>query len=212
MEQDYSQRLQRLMQQAGLTSYRRLSEAAGVSRSSLALLRQGQVGRLQVASVQQLALALGVSPGELLAQFDRESPDPEPTAAPAPAALQQEYHRLTQQLEAQAQQIRQQVQGEAIATLEPWLLQWPTAAHAAQQNDTLPASRLLPLTKPIEALLHRWQLTPIGPVGAEVPYDPQQHQVLGATPAPGHPVRIRYVGYYHGDRLLYRAKVSPVMP
>ncbi|TVP65321.1 MAG: hypothetical protein EA342_14560 [Leptolyngbya sp. LCM1.Bin17] len=218
---DYSPLLQALMQRAGLSSYRALSRAAGVSRSTLTLLRQGQVGRLQVVSVQQLAQALGVTTTELLVQFDRTLPAHAPPAnlapptaenpvAQNPEALWQEYERLQQQLEAQPQHICQQVQREAIAILEPWLLQWPTAIYAAQQNPTIPATRLIPLTKPLDALLQAWGLTAIGPVGAEVPYDPQQHQPMGATITPGQQVRIRYAGYQQGDRLLYRAKVSPV--
>ena len=221
---DYSQPLQALMQRAGLSSYRALSRAAGVSRSTLTLLRQGQVGRLRVVSVQRLAQALGVTTPELLVQFDGAGPAAPPPAQPvsqgavsqAPEALQpditlrQEYERLKHQLETQPQHICQQVQREAIALLEPWLLQWPTAIYAAQQNPTIPATRLIPLTKPLDALLQAWGLTAIGPVGADVPYDPQQHQPMGAAITPGQRVRIRYVGYQQGDRLLYRAKVSPV--
>ena len=190
--QDYSQRLQALMQRAGLSSYRALSRAAGVSRSTLTLLRQGQVGRLRVVSVQRLAQALGVTTPELLVQFDDAGPtNAPPTAQPVsqgavsqgavsqtPEALQpditlrQEYERLKHQLETQPQQICQQVQAEAIALLEPWLLQWPTAIYAAQQNPTIPATRLIPLTQPLDRLLQAWGLTAIGPVGADVPYDP----------------------------------------
>ena len=223
---DYSQPLQTLMQRAGLSSYRALSRAAGVSRSTLTLLRQGQVGRLRVVSVQRLAQALGVTTTELLVQFDQAGPaNAPPTNLDSPAAessgdqnpvalqpamtLRQEYERLQQQLDAQPQHIYQQVQGEAIAILEPWLRQWPTAIYAAQQNPTIPATRLIPLTKPLDRLLQAWGLTAIGPVGAEVPYDPQQHQPMGAAVTPGQRVRIRYVGYYQGDRLLYRAQVSP---
>ena len=51
-----------------------------------------------------------------------------------------------------------------------------------------------------------------GTVGEVVPYDPQFHQLLegGGNAETGDPVIIRYVGYLQGDKLLYRAKVSPV--
>ncbi len=47
-------------------------------------------------------------------------------------------------------------------------------------------------------------------VGTELPYDSRQHQLMGGTANPGDLVRVRYAGYKQGDRLLYRAKVSPV--
>jgi hypothetical protein len=50
----------------------------------------------------------------------------------------------------------------------------------------------------------------IAPIGSEHPYDPTIHELMNGTATPGTPVRIRYAGYYHGETLLYRAKVSPV--
>ncbi len=50
----------------------------------------------------------------------------------------------------------------------------------------------------------------IAPVGAEIPYNPQQHELLEGTAEPGEPVKVRYTGYRQGDKLLYRAKVSPL--
>ena len=50
----------------------------------------------------------------------------------------------------------------------------------------------------------------IAPVGAEVAYDPQLHQPLEGTAQPGEKVKVRYTGYRQGDKLLYRAKVSPI--
>jgi molecular chaperone GrpE (heat shock protein) len=58
-------------------------------------------------------------------------------------------------------------------------------------------------------LVAAWEVEPIGTVGTEVPYDPQNHQLMGGTVQPGESVRVRYVGYRQGDRLLHRAKVSP---
>lgn len=221
---DYSQRLQALMQVAQIASYRALSTRAGVSRGTVDRLRQGQVMQMRVDLLLRLSDALGVSGPRLIAQFGQTpepndlggrdsagSPPGETSALQAEMmALRQECERLQRQLEAQQQAVRQQVQGEAIATLEPWLLQWPTAVHAVQKNDSLPATRLLPLTKPLDNLLQSWHVTVIGAVGAEVPYDPQQHQLLGAPAEPEQPVRVRYVGYRQGERLLYRAQVSPV--
>jgi molecular chaperone GrpE (heat shock protein) len=90
------------------------------------------------------------------------------------------------------------------------MLQWPTVTHAVEKNPQLPAERLLPQVRPVEKLLQTWDIEEIAPIGAEIPYDPQQHQLMGGTAEAGQTVRVRYAGYKQGDRLLYRAKVSPV--
>ncbi len=97
----------------------------------------------------------------------------------------------------------------ALHTLEPFLRFWPTAAHAATQNPAAPAQRILPLVKPIFQLLDQWGVTPIGEVGAIVPFDPQQHQSDSGQLQEGTPVRITHQGYWWGDRLLFRAQVTP---
>ena len=124
--------------------------------------------------------------------------------------LQQEYQRLQQQLEQQRETLMQEFQQSSLQVLESWLVQWPTAAYAAQQNEQLPAVRLLPLIRPVESLLQQWGVEAIAPVGAEVPYDPQHQQLMSGSAQPGDKVRVRYTGYRQGDKLLYRAKVSPV--
>jgi molecular chaperone GrpE (heat shock protein) len=133
-----------------------------------------------------------------------------PEALAQESALRQECDRLQQQLAAQADTVRQQVQQEAIAQLESWLVQWPTATQAAQQRDDLPAHKLIPLVRPVEALVRGWGVTAIETVGAEVAFDPTVHQPKGALLTPGQPVRVTHVGYRQGDRLLYRARVTPV--
>lgn len=103
-----------------------------------------------------------------------------------------------------------QFQVTSLQTLTPWLLQWATVVHAVQKNPDLPASRLVPLVQPVETLMRQWGVTAIAPVGAEVPFDPTCHELMGGVAQPGERVRVRYAGYRHGDRLLHRAKVSPV--
>ena len=131
------------------------------------------------------------------------------TASPDVEALRREYERLQQQLADQEQEVRQRVQRDAIATLESWLVQWPTAVYAAQNNPDLSATKLLPLARPIETLLQSWDVTPIGTVGQEEPFDPTIHQPREGNPQVGQIVRIRNVGYRHGEKIVYRAKVSP---
>ena len=192
---DHSPPLRTLMQAVGLGSYRALARAAGVSRGAVDRLRQGQVGRLSVQTLLQLSQALQVPVTDLMAQFGApvDIPPSKAPSLPSPDPDQE----------------RRQFQAEALACLEPWLRQWPTAVAAAQRQPDLPASRLLPLTHPWQELLQRWGVTAIGEVGAELPYDPQVHQPLQGHITPGQPVRVRYLGYRQGDRLLYRAQVSP---
>ncbi|MBE9108093.1 nucleotide exchange factor GrpE [Nodosilinea sp. LEGE 07298] len=214
---DYSPVLRSLMAQVGLTSYRSLSQTSGVPRSSIDALRQGQVGRLRVSTLQRLSEALGVPLETLVAKFSSSVPPLKPASDGVEVisqvnALRQECDRLQNQLAAQAETVRQQVQQQAIAQLEPWLVQWPTAVHAAQQKPDLTAQKLIPLVRPVEALVQHWGLTQIDSVGAEVPFDPQHHQPRAGNPSPGQLVRVSHAGYRQGDRLLYRAKVSPIQP
>ncbi len=212
---DYSPALRSLMAQSNIASYRALSQSSGLPRSAIDSLRQGQVGRLRVDVLQRLGQTLGLS---LEALVDRFSSPTVPQSRGGLGvemidqikALRQECDRLQTQLATQAETVRQQVQQEAIAQLEPWLVQWPTAAHAAQQKADLPAQKLLPLVRPVEALIQGWGVTPIETVGAEVSYDPHIHQPKAGVLSPGQPVRVSHVGYRQGDRLLYRAKVTPI--
>ncbi|MEA5447476.1 helix-turn-helix domain-containing protein [Leptolyngbya sp. CCNP1308] len=212
---DYSPALRSLMAQANIVSYRALSQTSGVPRTAIDSLRQGQVGRLRLDVLQRLGQTLGLPLEALVNRFS--SPNaPQPTGGSGAElidqikALRQECDRLTTQLTTQADAVRQQVQQEAIAQLEPWLVQWPTAAHAAQYKADLPAQKLLPLVRPVETLVQNWGVTPIETVGAEVSYDPQIHQPKAGVLSPGQPVRVSHVGYRQGDRLLHRAKVAPI--
>jgi DNA-binding Xre family transcriptional regulator/molecular chaperone GrpE (heat shock protein) len=210
---DYSPQLQQLMQRKDIPSYRALGERAGISQWTINLLRQGQVARLRVEALMKLSQTLATPLPDLIALFTGTSQtQPERASAPRTSetqALRQEYDRLRQQLADQEAEIRKRVQGDAIATLESWLLQWPTAVYAVQNNPDLPASRLLPLTKPLNALLESWNILPIGTVGESEPFDPTIHQPLKGNPCIGEWVRIRNLGYRQGERILYRAKVSP---
>jgi molecular chaperone GrpE (heat shock protein) len=217
---DYSPQLQSLMQQVEIPSYRALSQVSGVSRSTINAIRQGRLLGLKVETLLKLSHTLQVPLATLVEQFAPqmtplfEAPavtasTPAATAETAQVrALKQEYERLQQRLESQQSEIRQAVQLDAIAQIESWLLQWPTAVNAVQQNDTLPASRLLPLVKPLEKLLQSWHITRIGEVGETVAYDPQLHQPMSGVLQPGDLVSIRNVGYRQGEKLLYRAKVK----
>lgn len=211
----YTERLQRRMQQLEINSFRQLSRLAGVSDRQLKRLRQGEIGRMRLETVLKLSETLQWSVGELLEQFspnrlpsgrrsDRAQPDPTTSLA----AVRQEYQRLQQQLERQQETLGQEFQQSSLQVLESWLVQWPAAAAAARKNPELPAERLIPLAKPIEKLLRNWEVEAIASVGEEVAYDPQWHQLMAGTAQPGDKVRVRYAGYRHAGKLLFRAKVS----
>jgi molecular chaperone GrpE (heat shock protein) len=212
MSQDYTPQLQQLMRQAGFSSFKALSQAAGISEKQLRQLRRGNLARLRLETLAQLAQALQISIAECLTLFAGQ-PSP-PASAPTDdlQALRQEYDRLQTQLNQQRQVLWQEFQQTSLQVLEPLLLQLPTAAYAAQNNPTAPAVQLLPLLTPLDRLLESWGIRAIAPVGAELPYDPHWHQLMEGTVEPGRLIRVRYTGYRQGDRLLYRARVSPVVP
>jgi molecular chaperone GrpE (heat shock protein) len=177
-------------------------------------LRQGQGLKLRGETLLKLSCALQVSVNELLEMFSSGSTLPvfqvDGGEDNSLTALRQEYQRLQQQLEHQREIVRQEFQQSSLQVLESWLVQWPTAANAAQQNQQLPAVRLLPLVRPVEQLVQEWGVEAIAAVGSELPYDPQWHQLMAGTAQPGELVRVRYTGYRQGEKLLYRAKVSPI--
>lgn len=208
------------MQQAGISSFRALSRAAGVSRWQVEQLRRGNIAQMRVEVLFNLSQALQLSLPELLTPLTASDDPTEPALSHTPNTpnleqqltdLRQEYDRLQAQLVQQRQELLQEFQQSSVQVLESLLLQLPTAAYAAQQNPQAPAVKLLPLLRPVDQLLDHWGITTIATVGTEVPYDPQQHQLMEGSAEPDDLVKIRYTGYRQGDRLLYRAKVSPVI-
>ena len=263
MSQDFTHRLRELMRSVGFSSFKALSQSAGVSERQLLRLRRGEIANLRVDALLKLSQTLQVSVGELLVVSGQESgvrsqesegaketgrqgdtgtklkisptlreakatetlrvsrmpkaiqnsklKTQNSTFVPELSALQQEYDRLQQQLVQQRQMLWQEFQQASIQTLESLLLQLPTAAYAAQQNPQAPAVKLLPLLRPLDRLLADWGIESIAPVGAEISYDPRYHQLMAGTAQTGEQVKVRYAGYRQGDRLLYRAKVSPLI-
>jgi transcriptional regulator with XRE-family HTH domain len=189
MKETYAERLRSLLHQANLPSLKALCQAANVTEWQVRQLRRGQAAKMRVEALHPLSQALGVSLAELVAQFS-DLPVSSPPSSP---------------------QSEPDFQQASLQILESWLVQYPTAAYAAQQNPDLPAARLLPLIRPVEQLIKSWEVESIAPVGSERPYDPQWHQLMEGTAEVGDRVRIRYAGYRQGDRLLHRAKVSPVI-
>lgn len=211
MNHDRTARLQKLMQQAGFSSFRSLAQTATVSEQQIRRLRQGQISQLRLQTLQKISRSLNLSLADLLTTFGDQGRD-QTLLKGDPEAIKQEYDRLQAQLSHQREALWQEFQQSSLQILESLLLQLPTAAHAAQQNPQLAAIKLLPLLKPIDRLLESWGIAAIAAVGSEVAYDPQQHQLMEGSAEPGDPVRVRYTGYLQVDRVLYRAKVSPIDP
>jgi len=224
MMKDHTDHLRSRLQQCGIPSFRALSRVAGVSIWQVTQLRQGKTADMQLKVLSKLSQALHCSLADLLTSFSEltlpnlsefsSTPDTKPDRVAQPSCditqLRQEYDGLQAQLIEQRQALWCEFQQASLQTLESLLLQLPTATYAAQQNPDIPAARLLPLLRPIDQLLSDWGIAAIAPVGTELPYNPQQHHLLDGTAQTGDLVRVRYTGYIQGDRLLYRAKVSPI--
>ena len=213
MSQPDTHPLRPLMQAVGFSTYKALSQAAGVSEKQIRRLRQGTIAPTRVETLLKLSQALQISLTELVAVLqggNRHPSAPSSDTSRQLEDLRREYDRLQEKLVQQQTELRQEFQQSSLHILEPLLLQLPTAAYAAQQNPQAPAVKLLPLLKPIDRLVQEWGIEAIAQVGSEIPYDPQQHQLMDGQAEVGDPVRVRYTGYRWGDRLLYRAKVSPL--
>ena len=201
---DRTEILRQLMKLVGISSFQALSDHTGVSRRAIDRLRKGNAATLRYADLAKLAEALQIELNEFIPKFIPES------SSSAIADLREEYKHLQQKLETQKQELRSQFERETIQQLESLLLQLPSAAHAAQNNPNMLAKNILPLLRPIDALLQKWGISVIGSVGAEVSYDPQKHQLMEGSSEidDGELAIVRYVGYMQGEKLLYRARVS----
>jgi len=205
---DRTEILRHLMQLAGISSFQLLSDRTGISRRAIDTIRKGDAATLKYADLAKLAEVLQIEVSEIIAKFIE--PSNLESSSSAISALREEHQRLQQKFEQQTQELRSQFERETIHQLESLLLQLPSAVYAAQNNPNMLAQNILPLLRPIDALLQRWGITAIGSVGAEVPYDLQQHQLMEGSDEleEGATVIVRYVGYMQGEKLLYRARVS----
>jgi molecular chaperone GrpE (heat shock protein) len=213
----HSQQLRSLLEQHDIPSWRALSQKAQVTPWQVRQVRCGQAHRLRADALIRLAGVLQQPVEEFYNQFSPPSPDAAPSSPAKPptsdlAVLREEYQRLQAQLSQQQEQQWHEFQRTTLTQLESWLVQWPTVAYAVQHNPALPASRLLPLVKPLEQLLKHWQVEAIAPVGSEVSYDPHYHQLMDGHAEIGDRTIVRYTGYIWRSNLLYRCKVAPVKP
>jgi molecular chaperone GrpE (heat shock protein) len=206
---DFTHLLQDLMQKVGISSFKSLSRTAGVSERQILRLRRGKLEQMRVDILLKLSLVLKIPLSELIANFS--ALDTQQELLQEIGDLKREYERSQQQIKQQRELLQQEFQQSSLQIIESLILQFPTAAHKAQENPQLAAVKIVPLVqKPLEQLLQQWGIEAIAPVGAELPYDPQLHQLMEGNSQPGEIVKVRYTGYRQGERLLYRAKVSPI--
>ena len=207
--EDRTEILRLLMNQVGISSFQILSERTGISRRAIDTLRKRNAATLRYADLAKLAEVLQIEVTEVIAKFISDSNNPQSPIIEV-AALREEYQRLQQKLELQNVELRSQFERETIQQLESLILQLPSAAYAAQQNPNMLAKNILPLLRPIDALLQKWGITAIGAVGKEVDFDSQKHQLMEGSDEikDGDVAIVRYVGYMQGEKLLYRARVS----
>ncbi|HEY9702906.1 MAG TPA: nucleotide exchange factor GrpE, partial [Allocoleopsis sp.] len=123
-------------------------------------------------------------------------------------SLKHEYQRLQMLMSQQEKNLLQQFQQDSLQVLESFLIYFPTAVNKSQENPQLEAKKIIPLVKPVEDLIKQWGVEAIASVGAEISYDPQLHELISGDCNIGDMVKVRYVGYKYGEKLLYRAKVS----
>lgn len=224
-DEDFTSKLRNLMQRVGISSFKSLSDAAGVSEWQILCLRKGKLEQMRVEVLLKLSTILQISLGEIVAAFSTASSDSQVVGFAVTthnlgtdeqllqenSDLKREYERIVLMLEQQREVLQQEFQQSSLQILESLLLFWPTAAQKAQDNPQLEAVKILPVVqKPLEKLLQAWGVEAIASVGAEIPYDPQWHELLQGTAQLGEKVKVCYVGYRQGDKLLYRAKVNPV--
>ncbi len=176
--------LRPLLATAKIASWQQLASISGISVSRLRQLRRGQIATWKISELQKLSKALQIPLASLLEKLKLiDLPD-----LPQPSDFSYASFQI----------------------IESFLTYWPAAAHQAKLDPTFPASKLLPLVGSIDRLIASWGIVSIGQVGEISPFNPQIHQSLAGQILPETPVQIRYPGYQQGDRLLTRAKVSPV--
>lgn len=193
------------MRSVDIKSYKALARSAGISIQTIDKIRSGKLGMLSWQKIVNICNILQVPPIEFIEIFGDGTLRSNRQEL---ATLQQEYDLLQQQLQQQRETLQAEFQSQSLQVLESFLTYFPTAKHAATNNPNFPATKIFPLVGAIDRLLTQWDVSAIGSVGAEIPYDPQYHQLIEGTANLSELVMVRYVGYRQGDKLLFRAKVQ----
>jgi DNA-binding Xre family transcriptional regulator len=202
-------KLQALMHDAGISSFKQLARLTGTSDRTLRKLRSGELDTLRWQTLVKISDALKIDIGKTIEIFgsisicsnnDRKI-----------QSIEREYQLLQQQLSQQRETLQAEFQHQSLQTLESFLTYLPAAKYAASNNPNFPASKIFPLLQPVDRLIQQWGVTTIGDIGAQIAYDPQAHQLIEGSANPGELVTVRFSGYLQGDKLIFRAKVSPVI-
>lgn len=192
---NYTEQLQKLMQNVGISNFNTLCDVAGISRRQLLKIRKGEIKQLKFETLINISQALNISLELLIKEFL----DPKAESVIGDSGQLEEINQ-------------QKFQQSCLEILESLLLQFPTAAAKARENPQLPAMNILPLVeKPLQRLLQAWGIEAIAQVGEEVFYNPQLHQAMEGNIQPNQIVKVRYIGYHQRGKLLYRAKISPII-
>lgn len=200
--------LQELMAKAGISNLRQLSCQTGVAELQILRLQNGLLPKMQLETLLKIAQGLNISLNQLINLFSDNQELTQVTQGDSDSVYL-EFDKLQKRYEQQEVELTQKFQLSSLEILESWLLQWPTAISAVNKNPDFPATRLLPLVKPIQKLLEAWNVETIASVGAKIAYEPIYHELMEGTANHGDLVEVRYVGYRQGDKLLHRAKVIP---
>lgn len=207
------------MEECEICSFRELSKISGVSELQLYRLLHGLIYKMQLETLLKLSQTLKVPLSKLISLFTETNIEVETAevkvvsqnqSTESDESLKEEYQYLRQQMEQQREVLMAEFQQSSINVLEPWLIQWPTAYAMAKKNPKLPALKLLPLVNPVVQLLKNWGLETIGSVGEEIPFNPILHKLSEGAAKDGDRVKVRYIGYRKGEKILYRALVKPL--
>ncbi len=198
---EFTPALQQLMQEAGIPSFKALSQLSGVSELQIRRLRRGEIAKVRLEVIFQLSQVLQVAPSELLTLLT----SPANTTA---VNLKQEYARLQQQLHHQQTTLYQEFQQASLEMLESWLKNWALAKHRVQAQAPIEPITLVRLVQPVENLITHWGLVPIGTVDEILSYNPQWHELKTGVAESGEQVQVIRPGYRQGDKLIYRAQVK----
>lgn len=207
---NYTEQLQKLMQNVEIGNFNTLCNVVGISRRQLLKIRKGEVKQVKIETLINLSKALNITLDSLIRKLS--DPEEELEISNITVIRPNNLNRISEESK-QLQEIdEQKFQQSCLEILESLLLQFPTAAAKARENPQLPAINILPLVeKPLERLLQAWGIEAIAQVGEEVFYNPQLHQAMEGNISPNQIVKVRYVGYQQRGKLLYRAKVSSII-
>lgn len=187
--------LQNLMIQAQIKNYLELSRQSKISELHLYRLENNLLDQIPLGVLKKIARTLNL---DLSTLIDRLSDD------------NLGNNDLLSNKNILDNHLKEEYQRETILILESLLLQFPTLVHAVENNPDISARGLLPFFTPLKQLLSSWEIETIGQVGDIVTYNPQEHELIDSEDDRCDLVEIRYIGYRQRDKLLYRAKVSPV--